>query len=103
MATSPSSVLVAAMDLVEAGGGEIPCRDKPEDFTSDLLAFTGSGRHMAAVLARLCVDCPVWGECREYADDTRGTHGTPLFGVVAGRLELGHSYIELDTRELTHA
>lgn len=101
--TSPSVLLGDAMDQAEAAGAEIACKDKPEDFTSDLLAFSGSGRHMAAVLARLCVHCPVWNECREYADDTRGTHGTPLFGVVAGRLELGHTYIDIDTRELTHA
>ncbi len=103
MPTTPSGALVAAMDQAETAGEEIPCKDKPEDFTSDLLAFTGSGAHQAAVLARLCRQCPVLRECGDYADETRATRGTPLFGVVAGRLELGHRQTGITTRELTNA
>lgn len=98
----PSSLMADAMDHAEAAGEEIPCKDRPEDFTSDLLAFTGSGTHQAAVLVRLCKQqCPVLAECRAFADATRPKHGTPLFGVIAGRLEFGHHYVEIDTRELT--
>lgn len=100
---SPSAVLAAAMDQAEAAGRTIPCKDEPEAFTSDLLAFTGSGRHEAVGLVLLCAECPVLSECREYADDARRSRKTELYGVVAGRLEVARRYIAIDTRELTHA
>lgn len=103
MSSSPSAVLASAMDQAESAGQTIPCKDEPEAFTSDLLAFTGSGTHAAAELVRRCAGCPVLGECREYADDARRSKKTELYGVVAGRLEVARRYVAIDTRELTHA
>lgn len=101
--TSPSVLLGAAMDQAEADGEEIPCKTDPEAFTSDLLAMSGRGTYTASQLVRLCAQCPVLAECREYANDARSSRRTELFGVVAGRLEVSRQYIEFDTKELTHA
>lgn len=101
MPTTASAVLVAAMDQAEKAGGVIACKEDPAAFTSDLLAFTGSGTHQAARLARLCLKCPVLLECHEYAVEARASRKTALYGVVAGRLEVAGRQIQL--RELTHA
>lgn len=104
MPTTPSMVLAAAMDEAEKAGRQIPCKNDPAAFTSDLLAYSAAGTRKARSLAWRCRHaCPVFAQCNAYAVDARTSRKTELFGVVAGRLEVAGRLIPLEPRELTNA
>lgn len=84
--------LIDAMDMAELLGHEIPCKEEPEEFTSDLLAFNSAqAQLLAADLAARCLACPVVAECREFVRESKRSRATRMFGVVAGYLVLPHT------------
>lgn len=98
-----SKVLVSAMDSAELAGESIPCKEQPDNFTSDLLAFkTPSSRLLAVTKALECLDsCPVIAQCKAFADRSFADRDGPaMYGVIAGRLVIGrhHNTLGLSAR-----
>jgi hypothetical protein len=91
--------LLAAMDIADEHGFEIPCKTDPDSFTSDLLSFTSGQAHMLAVdLAQQCDTCPVFKQCAGWLDEIEKTRAARPFGVIAGHLVTARAIQRIDTQ-----
>lgn len=91
--------LIDAMDIADLLGHAVPCKDEPEEFTSDLLAFNSPpARALAADLALKCLGCPVVAECREYVREAKRSRATQMYGVVAGYLVLPNTTRQINPK-----